>query len=96
MPVAIVTPSFRKNSNGSTLEVATFLQMDPTSKRNLAVDTYGPFMVALMIVPLREKSQIIYYHLLTFTYIPHPAFMSWPFDQSLFALWPNLPTWPDI
>jgi hypothetical protein len=40
-------------------------------------------MVEVMIVPLGEKSQIIYYHLLTFTYIPHPASMSWPFQQPL-------------
>jgi len=38
--------------------------MDPTSERNPAVNIYGHLMIAVMIVPIYEKSQIIYYYLL--------------------------------
>ena len=40
--------------------------MDSTSERNLAVITHGPLMIELMIVPISEKSQIIYYCFLAF------------------------------
>jgi hypothetical protein len=41
---------------------------------------------------MRKKSN----HLLLFICIAQTISIVWPFDQAIFALWPNLTTWTDI